>query len=346
VTSVRSALLGAAAIRKDGIRMAPAVLTGTVAGSLTLLAIALDDYPATLPLVIGAAFVGIANLNGAADVRVRTMLWTLLWITLSTLLGGTVATWNVVEIAVVGVVGLAGGFAGALGARALVTGVLAMVVYTVFSGTAMTFPDAIRAAALMALGGGVMFVVALVAILQRSGRAAFQRSETRTSFMTRLRDHRHRDDVFFHHAVRLALALMAGTALANLLAWPHEYWIPMTIVWMTRPDSDGTVSRVTERILGTFVGIALSLLLIEVVSNSPIAIAIYTILGTVLLLAFLQANYPIAVSGISLIIVALFSLLGEPVLDTIAYRATATVIAGVITIAAAFLLWRMADRST
>lgn len=53
MTSVRSALLGAAAIRKDGIRMAPAVLTGTVAGVLTLLAIALDDYPATLPLVIG-----------------------------------------------------------------------------------------------------------------------------------------------------------------------------------------------------------------------------------------------------------------------------------------------------
>lgn len=340
MAGAREILLGTASIRRPELHHRQAIITAALAAALTVLCIALDSEASALPLVLGATFTGILNLKGAFDVRVRAMAWTVPWLAGATLLGGLVSSWRWWELIIVAFVGLAGGYAGALGARGMLIGILTMVVYTVFAGVDATPAQAAQAALLMAAGSVLHLLVSTVPTLIRTPQLLGQHSEHPESWSARLDPRRRVDDLFLHHAIRLSAALVVGSAIADAVAWPHPYWIPMTIVWMSKPDAQGTVTRVVERILGTALGVAVSALLIDGISDSDIAIPIYVGIGVFLLLAFLFANYPIAVVGVTLMVLTLLSLPGRTVVDTLDFRLMATVVAGVITLAAAFTLWR------
>ncbi len=342
MAGAREILLGTARIRRPDMHHRKAVITAVLAAALTVLCIAIGSETSALPLVIGVTFTGILNLTGAFDVRVRAMAWTVPWLAGATLLGGLVSSWRWYELIIVACVGLAGGYAGALGTRGMLIGILAMVVYTVFAGVDATPAQAVQSALLMAAGSVLHLLVSTVPALIRSPRPLGQRTEHPESWVARLDPRRRVDDLFLHHAIRLAAALVVGSAIAEAVAWPHPYWIPMTIVWMSKPDAQGTVTRVVERILGTALGVAVTALLIDGISDSDIAIPIYVGIGVFLLLAFLFANYPIAVVGVTLMVLTLLSLPGRTVVDTLDSRMFATVVAGMITIAAAFILWRRA----
>jgi uncharacterized membrane protein YccC len=60
--------------------------------------------------------------------------------------------------------------------------------------------------------------------------------------------------------------------------------------------------------------------------------------GVGLCLAFVRANYSISVIGVTLVIISLFALQGEPVGETLVYRLAATAIACLIA-AVASLFW-------
>jgi len=345
MASARDILLGTTRVHRERIHLRTALLTGLLAILVTCGCIWGAQPSWALPLVLGIAFVGLAESSESPDVRLRVMLWTLLWITAGTALGGLVSSWAWPELIVVGVVGLVGGFAGALGSRGSLIGVLSMVTYTVFAGVPDSATSALTAAFLVALGGIVMIVATLTPVLLLAPATLSHRTERPEPVTRRLREHRRRDDVFAHHALRLSIALVIGSFVAHNLAWPHQYWIPMTIVWMSRPDTNGTATRVVERILGTVVGVALSVVTIEWISSTSVAVAIYTGLGTFLLLAFIQANYPIAVAGVTWMIVTLFFLLGDTVGSTAPSRIGSTLLAGVITMALALTLWRRSPTS-
>lgn len=340
MTTAREILIGTARVHRENLHPRRATITGLLALALTAACIATDSESSALPLVIGATFTGILNLTGAPDVRLRAMAWTVPWLAGATLLGGLVSTWRWYDLGVVAVVGLVGGYAGALGARGMLIGVLSMVVYTVFAGVGVSPGEAVQAALLIAVGSLLHLLISAGWILLRDRSAARRRTEHLEPWRTRLTLRRRTDDLFLHHAIRLSLALVIGTAIADAVAWPHPYWVPMTIVWMSKPDAEGTVTRVVERILGTAAGVGVAAVLIDGISDSDIAIALYTGVGVFLLLAFLFANYPIAVVGVTLMVVTLLSLPGRTVVDTLDYRLLATLVAGVITLIVALTLWR------
>ena len=58
----------------------------------------------------------------------------------------------------------------------------------------------------------------------------------------------------YRHALRLAVTLAAGTALAALLPFEHRYWLPLTALVVLRPDFASTFTRGLSRILGTAAG--------------------------------------------------------------------------------------------
>lgn len=340
MTSAREILVGTTRIHRPHLHPQQALTTAVLAAALTIVCIVMGSDASALPLVIGATFTGILNLTGAADMRLRAMAWTVPWLAGATLLGGLVSTWRWWELFVVALVGLGGGYAGALGQRGMLIGILTMVVYTVFAGVYATPTQALQAAFLMAAGSLLHLLVSGAWILLRSPQARRTRSEAPEPWRARLDPRRRRDDLFWHHAVRLSIALVIGSAIAEAVAWPHPYWIPMTIVWMSKPDAEGTVTRVLERIVGTAAGVAVSALLIDGLSDGDVAIPTYVGIGVFLLLAFLYANYPIAVVGVTLMVMTLLSLPGRTVIDTLDYRLVATVVAGLITLAAALSLWR------
>jgi hypothetical protein len=346
VTTAREVLIGTARVRREHLHLRSALLTGVLCTLITAACIARDVESWALPMVIGCAFTGILNLTAAPDVRVKAMAWTVPWLVSATLLGGLVSNWRWFDIAVVGLVGLAGGYAGALGQRGILIGVLSMVAYTVFAGVGVPAGTALQTAVLLGAGSVLHLVISSVAMLVRSPSVVRTRTERPEPWVHRLNPRLRRDNLFLHHAVRLSLALIVGTAVADVVAWPHPYWIPMTIVWMTKPDAEGTVTRVVERVIGTIVGVGVAALLIDGVSDGDIAIALYAGLGVFLLLGFIYANYPIAVTGVTLMVITLLSFPGRSVVDTLDYRIIATVVAGVITLVAALSLWRRTPEVT
>lgn len=150
---------------------------------------------------------------------------------------------------------------------------------------------------------------------------------------------------FANHAVRLAVAVTLATALTTFGDFPHEYWLPMTVAWMARPDLGGTLSRVGLRVVGTIVGVTVSALILSVFNPGTVGVTLLVGVATLLAAVFIFANYAIAVVGITMFVLILFSTSGESVSEDVVLRTAATVLAGVITLAIAFIRpERQADR--
>lgn len=146
------------------------------------------------------------------------------------------------------------------------------------------------------------------------------------------------DDLILRHAVRLALAEMVGTALAVAMDFPHNYWIPMTLAWVLRPDLAGTAVRVTGRIGGTLLGLGLSWLVLGIFGFGPVPVLAVVLVSSVIIYAFIVPNYALCTVGVTAFVIAVFGLLNDPLVETIGLRLAGTVIAAVIAVAAVLAL--------
>ena len=325
------------------LHLSRALVGGVLATVLAALTIGLWDPTYALPLVVGSAYTGILNLEGDPGSRLRGMAWAAAWLALATLVGGLVSPYVVLELGVVAVVGLVGGYAGVLGKRGAAIGVVAMSMYCVFAGLGLTPDHAVKFAALMGLGGLIQIALWAIVILVHDRQALAQRTPVE-SWVRRLRSGGTGDSHFLRHAIRLSIALLLGSMIANHMSWPHPYWIPMTIAIMSKPDSHGTATRILERILGTLLGVGLAVFFVSLIGEGEAIIPIYAGVGVFVLLAFQSAKYAITVAGMTFTVMTMMTLLGDPILETSGLRVLMTVIAGVITALAAVVLWVMSRR--
>jgi uncharacterized membrane protein YccC len=232
------------------------------------------------------------------------------------------------------------GFAGALGNRGAFLGVLALVVYTIFSAAPETERTALTTTLLIVAGGLIQIIVGgliiVIQILRHEPTPPVK--VAKESVLSLLRKHRKRDDRFARHAIRLSIAIGAATALGQSLGWPHEYWIPMTVAWVSRPDRQGTSTRVLGRTIGTLTGVAIAVIAINYVGSGDYRLAVFAAIGSFIVLAYITANYSIAVAGITVVMISLMTLDGDAIDSTALYRIACTLVAAVITIGASFIL--------
>ena len=320
--------------------LARAALVG-VALSVVLVALSqalgVDSY--ALPLVLGAAFTAKVHLS-STYAAVRGMAWVIAWMFGAALLGGLVCTWGSSELVIVATVGLVGGYAGVLGARGALISVLAMEVYTVFAGLEISPSTAAKFAALLAGGGVIYLLVVTVPVPFHTPQGVVDRAEHPGPWLHRLDLRNPLCTPFGRHAMRLSITLVVGTAISHQVGWEHAYWIPMTIVLVSKPDSNGTATRIVERILGTLLGVGIAVLLFVVAGDGPVMVSLYAGVGVFLTLTFTRANYALSVTGITIVLMTLLILVGDPIVATDASRVVSTVIGGVITITATLTLWR------
>ena len=216
--------------------------------------------------------------------------------------------------------------------------VTALVVFAIFAGTPEVPWDWLPTALVMGLGGFIQTAVTCLPPLVRNP-GLVRKPDDAGSVLPRLKAHLNPADPFFRHAVRLSLAFGFGTVFAMLVNHPHSYWIPMTIAWVAKPDQQGTTTRVVARILGTMIGLVFVALAVDGVSANTPWVVLVVGLGSAVALAFIWANYAIAVAGVTTFVIALFELIGVPVNATLPIRLLDTVLAGIITVAASFI-WR------
>ncbi len=311
---------------------------GLVALALAGFAVGIGRPDDATPLVIGAVFTALADAGDVPGRRWRTMLLTTAWVCVGAALGGLSADIGWWQLLYLPAIAWTAGFAGAAGPRAALAGVLALVVFTVSDAAPMTMHVAERNVALVGLGGLVMTLVTIIPAIIRQPSLLAVALEPGPSVLSRLRPHLTYDDDFVRHGLRLALALTVATIIGRLSGWPHEFWIPMTVAWTTRPAFDGTVSRVIQRVIGTVLGIVAGVIVIEGLHLGSWGLAVLVAIATFLALAFIWANYPIAVIGITVLVISLLGMMGDPVGSTAVIRIIATVVACVISLLAA-LTW-------
>jgi uncharacterized membrane protein YccC len=150
--------------------------------------------------------------------------------------------------------------------------------------------------------------------------------------LPRLRSHWRAADPIREHALRLSIAFGTATLLAVATDLRYAYWLPMTVAWITKPDLGGTVTRVTMRIAGTLAGIILTTIVLLGITTWPqveVGVAMAAVaVSSFFIMAYIWANYPIAVIGITAFVILLDLLGGGSSSDALASRVAFTLMAG------------------
>jgi uncharacterized membrane protein YccC len=141
------------------------------------------------------------------------------------------------------------------------------------------------------------------------------------------------------HALRFGAALAAGVAAYWLLGMEeHGFWIPLTILFVMRPEEDETFHRLILRAVGTAIGLVMATALSFWLKDDGVALAIALTIATAFAYGLLTVQYALFTAAITTYAVLLADTLGEPAFEAAGQRALATAI-GIAIAGAAFLIW-------
>lgn len=291
-----------------------------------------------IPLSIGAAFIAVSEAGEAFRRRWRTMLWTTVALMIAVGLGAMLSNVYLLAIGVTAVVAFLCGVAGFLGPRFAVGGLLSLVLFAIYVGVPVSLDGALTSAALVGLGGFIQAVASMgMGFLRGQHRVPTPVRQALPPLSALWRG----DHTFLGHGLRLAIVMVIATTISESLTVPHPYWLPMSVAWMSKPDLNGTVVRVMHRLVGTGMGLLIAFVIVIVFQPSGNGFLPLALLGVALAIAFIWSNYAIAVTGVTIWVVSLFAMIGDPVVSTMDARILATVAAAALVLLATWLSdWR------
>ncbi len=148
----------------------------------------------------------------------------------------------------------------------------------------------------------------------------------------------------FRHAIRLAIAVAIGDAIARSITWERNYWIPMTIAVVLKPDFTSTFSRGVLRLCGTLVGLLAATLLYHLFPEDALTELLLVGVFTFLLRWAGPGNYGVFSIAISGLIVFLIAQTGVSPAEVIFERAINTTAGGLLALTA-YALWPTWERA-
>jgi uncharacterized membrane protein YccC len=143
----------------------------------------------------------------------------------------------------------------------------------------------------------------------------------------------------FKHALRIAVACLAGFIISKALAYgQHSYWILLTIAFILKPAFSLTKTRNVERIWGTVAGGALGVSFLLLVQNTTVHFWVMVLLMTGAF-TFLRTRYVVMVICTTAYILILFQFLHIPFITVVGERIFDTVLGGAIAFSAGYFLF-------
>lgn len=153
------------------------------------------------------------------------------------------------------------------------------------------------------------------------------------------------DSILFRHALRVAAATAAGTALFTLLGLSHGIWIPLTTLLVLQPNFGTTWQRAIHRTVGTLVGaVAASLAVFVLHQNTAYEIIIAGCLFGIFF--FIRRQYGVAVVFITTLIILLLDLVAFSPWTTLIDRVRDTMIGALLALTSGYVLWPSWERHT
>jgi uncharacterized membrane protein YccC len=133
----------------------------------------------------------------------------------------------------------------------------------------------------------------------------------------------------------MTVALAIATAIDRWLSAQNNYWIPMTVLIVLRPDHYQTIERGIARMLGTIAGAALAGLIIIVATHNPWILGAGIVLFAWGSYSLFYANYAYFAVCLTAYVVLLLSLAGVSPHPLILHRIAFTAIGGALALIAA-----------
>ncbi|MBW8189603.1 FUSC family protein [Neiella marina] len=143
----------------------------------------------------------------------------------------------------------------------------------------------------------------------------------------------------FRHATRVSLCMLVGYGIVQLLpADSQNYWLLLTVLFITKPTFSETKQRLWQRIVGTVAGIALATALYWL-ALPDVSLIVIAVLAKFVFFWYLQQRYSIAVGCVSVYVAILLQFYGLDAEALFAKRILITVGAAGLVFLALRYLW-------
>jgi uncharacterized membrane protein (TIGR01666 family) len=143
----------------------------------------------------------------------------------------------------------------------------------------------------------------------------------------------------FRHALRVCIACIAGFMVAKIIDYGHHsYWLLLTIAFILKPAFSLTKQRNIQRIIGTFIGGIIGVLILTLTHDKTIhfIFLVTFMLGTY---SFMRIKYLVMVICTTPYILILFSFLGGEYKSVIEERLLDTAVGCAIAFSASYFLF-------
>jgi hypothetical protein len=300
----------------------------------------------------GALLAGFPALDAPARIRAAWQAAVAPLIGLAAALGVLTGSSPVLAVATLGLVGAAAGYCFSVSLRLAIFGLSVALSLLIAQGLPLG-PSDVLPALLLSTAGGLGQASFSLAVWAREGTYPWKEAHMGTKSAARpggavwdwgggvgkLRSNLTLRSVSARHAIRFGAALAAGVAAYWLLGMKeHGFWIPLTILFVMRPEKDETLRRLVLRAVGTAAGLIVATALSYWLNGHGVTLAIALTVATALAYGLLTVQYALFTMAITTYAVLLADSLGEPALDAARQRGLATAI-GIAIAAAAFLVW-------
>jgi hypothetical protein len=294
----------------------------------------------------GALLAGFPGLDAPARIRAAWQAATAPLIGLAAALGVLTGSSALPAIVAMAIVGAAAGYCFSVSLRFSIAGLSVALALVIAQDLPLDLND-IEAAFLLATAGGLLQAAFSVCVWAAGDRGEEGGAEGWNGrlVLRALSSNLSLSSTSLRHGLRFGAALATGVSVYWLIGMhEHGFWIPLTILFVLRPEKEETFRRLVLRAVGTAVGLILATALAEWLGGSGVAVALALTIATAFAYGLLTVQYALFTAAITTYAVLLADSIGETALHAAGQRALATAI-GIAIAGASFLLWPNRDEA-
>src|SRR5260221_4536538 len=283
------------------------------------------DAPTKGAIATGALLAGFPGLDAPARPRSAWQAATAPLIGVAAALGVLSSQSAPLAVLAMGLLGAAAGYCLSVSLRLAIAGLSVSLAMVITQGLFLAPGDA-WPALLYATAGGLLQAAWSLLVWRVADRAADDDAggwDTRAA-LAALRSNLTLRSSSARHAIRFGAALAAGVALYRILGMrEHGFWVPLTILFVMRPERDETYHRLLLRALGTVLGLVVATALAEAFPRNDLVVGTVLTISAALTFGLLTVQYALFTAAITTYVVLLTDTLGEPAFHAAGQRATA-----------------------
>jgi hypothetical protein len=297
------------------------------------------DAPTHGAIAAGALINGFPGMDAPAKARAGWQAATAPLIGLAACLGVLSSQTAPTAVLALGLLGLLAGYGFAVSLRAAIVGLSVTLGMLIAQGLFLETSEALPALLWGTVGGLTQVAWSLIVWIAVDKAADEpEKAWDGAAALAALRSNLTLDSVSARHGIRFGAALAAGVAAYWALGFDqHGYWIPLTILFVMRPDREETDKRLVLRALGTTLGLVLATSIGEAFAGDDLVLGTVLTLAAALSFGLLTVQYALFTAAVTTFVVLMSTTVGEGAFRAAGQRAAGTALGIVI----AFLIWRL-----